>query len=228
VEVFNLSKIKMKVAQCWDDGVIEDVPLIDILRKYNAKATFNLNLGLYQANRSKAWIIKGNQVYRLAKYELKDLYRGFMIGNHSLNHLSLDEVPLDVARREIVEGREQLQQFFNQPVVGFAYPYSTFTAAVTELVREAGHLYARTGRCIPKPNEVPNMMVYRPTCHFLDPDFFLKYEKAKSKGFFYFFGHSYEMRTPEMWQDFEDKIKRISADPDVYWVDVPDLISKIK
>ena len=29
----------IKVAQCWDDGVATDIPLTEILRKYNAKAT---------------------------------------------------------------------------------------------------------------------------------------------------------------------------------------------
>lgn len=33
------------VAQCWDDGVSTDVRLIELLRKYNAKATFNLPPG---------------------------------------------------------------------------------------------------------------------------------------------------------------------------------------
>ena len=35
----------MKVVQCWDDGVVNDVRLTNLLRKYNAKATFNLNPG---------------------------------------------------------------------------------------------------------------------------------------------------------------------------------------
>ena len=35
----------MKVVQCWDDGVINDVRLTNLLRKYGAKATFNLNPG---------------------------------------------------------------------------------------------------------------------------------------------------------------------------------------
>ena len=36
----------VKVATCWDDGVLNDIRLADIFRKYNAKATFNLNPGL--------------------------------------------------------------------------------------------------------------------------------------------------------------------------------------
>ena len=37
--------MKIKVAQCWDDGVYTDIRLIGILREYGAKATFNLNPG---------------------------------------------------------------------------------------------------------------------------------------------------------------------------------------
>ena len=36
----------IKVAQCWDNGVATDIRLIEILRKYNARATFNLCPGL--------------------------------------------------------------------------------------------------------------------------------------------------------------------------------------
>lgn len=35
----------LKVVQCWDDGVYTDLRLTELLRKYNAKATFNLNPG---------------------------------------------------------------------------------------------------------------------------------------------------------------------------------------
>jgi peptidoglycan-N-acetylglucosamine deacetylase len=41
----------MKIVQCWDDGVVDDVRLIDILRKYGAKASFNLNFGTHQTTR---------------------------------------------------------------------------------------------------------------------------------------------------------------------------------
>ena len=38
----------IRVAQCWDDGVATDIRLTEILRKYNAKATFNLCPGLIE------------------------------------------------------------------------------------------------------------------------------------------------------------------------------------
>ena len=32
----------MKIVQCWDDGVLDDIRLIEILRHHDAKASFNL------------------------------------------------------------------------------------------------------------------------------------------------------------------------------------------
>ena len=56
----------MKVIQCWDDGIVDDVRLTDILRRYNAKATFSLNPGLNLEERSFGWIHESREVWRLA------------------------------------------------------------------------------------------------------------------------------------------------------------------
>jgi len=50
----------MTVVQCWDDGVTTDVRLTDIFRQYGAKATFNLNAGLYEKERKPASSISGD------------------------------------------------------------------------------------------------------------------------------------------------------------------------
>jgi hypothetical protein len=41
----------MKLVQCWDDGVNDDIRLTQILRKHGAKATFNLNPTSHKAQR---------------------------------------------------------------------------------------------------------------------------------------------------------------------------------
>jgi peptidoglycan/xylan/chitin deacetylase (PgdA/CDA1 family) len=221
-----MSKAKMKVVQCWDDGVTADRALVDILRKHHAKATFNLNAGLHEAKSKFSWVFKETEVHKLGWDEMKDLFDGFVIANHSLTHPFLEKISIEEARREIIEGRDRLQQFFNQEVSGFAYPFGTFNEAVKQLVSEAGHIYARTTRNVTNPLDSEDLMEFHPNCHFLNPDFWTKYQTAKTNGVFYFWGHSYEMITDAMWLDFEEKIKRISADPDSCWVDVPDLVTK--
>jgi len=215
----------MTVVQCWDDGVTTDVRLVDILRRHGAKAAFNLNDGLHVKHRSVSFVYEGTEVRRLGREERRDVYDGFTIANHSLTHPRLDQMPVEAARREIVEGRERLQQFFGQPVPGFAYPFGSYGEAVVTLVREAGHVYGRTDRDAdgPFPPETP--LLFHPNCHFLAPDLWSRYENARESGVFYFWGHSYEMTTEAMWNAFETMIGRIGADPDSRWGDLADLFA---
>jgi len=45
----------MKIVQCWDDGVNDDIRLTELLRRHCAKATFNLNPGTHKAERHGAY-----------------------------------------------------------------------------------------------------------------------------------------------------------------------------
>jgi peptidoglycan/xylan/chitin deacetylase (PgdA/CDA1 family) len=212
--------------QCWDDGVTADVRLTQILRRHGARATFNLNAGLYEKQRQPAfpgWTHKGTEVWRLGWDEVKDVYDGFTIGNHSHTHPPLLRIPIEAARRDIVDGRKRLQDFFGQPVLGFAYPCGNYNDAVMDAVREAGHVYARTTRYVEQCFPPENSMAFHSTCHFLAPDFWSRYEKARKCGVFYFWGHAYEIMTEPMWTAFEELIERISADPNARWGEVADL-----
>ena len=40
----------MRVVQSWDDGMVDDVRLTGLLRRYRAKAAFNLNPGLQKVS----------------------------------------------------------------------------------------------------------------------------------------------------------------------------------
>lgn len=213
----------MKVVQCWDDGVWSDIPLIEVFKKYGAKATFNLSMGLHEKERTIPWDFNGVPVGRLALNELKEVYEGFRIANHSLTHQRLAEMPIEAARVEIVEGRRRLQDFFQQEVAGFAYPYGNYNDAVKQVLRQTGHCYARMTRNTDNPYPPADAMEFAASCHFLAPDFMSRYERAKECGVFYFWGHSYEMISPAMWDDFERKIKFISEDPDSEWANVIDL-----
>lgn len=213
----------MTVVQCWDDGVTTDVRLADILRRHGAKASFNLNAGLYDVKRKTGWVYKGTEVHRLGWEEMKDVYEGFTIANHSLTHPRLDKIPLEQVRREIVEGRERLQQFFDQPILGFAYPCGSYNEQVMAAVRKAGHVYARTTGNAKQPFPPDNAMAFHPCCHFLSADFQSRYEEARSSGVFYFWGHSYELVSESMWEKFERMIERIGSDPKTNWAEVTDL-----
>lgn len=45
----------LRVVQCWDDGVEDDIRLMELLRRHGATATFNLNPGLHGTERGNRW-----------------------------------------------------------------------------------------------------------------------------------------------------------------------------
>lgn len=215
----------MTVVQCWDDGVSADIRVAETLRKHGAKGTFNLNPGLHKRQRSPGWKYKDTDVSRLGWDEVRSVYDGFTIANHTATHPHLEQLEPEDARRNIVEGRDRLQQHFGQPVRGFAYPYGTYNATVMELVREAGHAYARTVKNVDSPVPPEDPMTFHSNCHFLAPDFWERYERARAGGVFYFWGHSYEIINEAMWDAFDRQIERISADSSARWADVVDLFA---
>jgi len=87
--------------------------------------------------------------------ELKELSQDSLveIGGHTVSHLVLASQPLEIQRREIVEGKKQLEQIINKPVTSFAYPYggaNDFTEQTVQLVHEANF----TSACSTLPGTV--------------------------------------------------------------------------
>ena len=215
----------IKIVQCWDDGIEDDLRLCQLLRAAGARASFNLNPALHAAQRSAKWRYKdAKDVRRLAKGELVSAYEGFTIANHSATHPSSTKIPLEDWRREVTDARKELQDLFGQPVLGFAYPNGDFNPETAQIVREAGHIYARTcGNATPCFPPADPMMLAS-DCHHAAPDFWERYARAKAAGspVFYFWGHSYEFLTDADWQAFADKLARFNSDPDAVWTDLPD------
>ncbi|MBK7424826.1 MAG: polysaccharide deacetylase family protein [Propionivibrio sp.] len=80
--------------------------LVDILRRHGAKATFNLNAGLHDRHRQFGWIYESTEVSRLGWDEMKEVYQGFTVANHSHGTPGLELMERAAARREIAEGRD--------------------------------------------------------------------------------------------------------------------------
>ncbi len=224
----------LKVAQCWDDGVATDVRLTSILRKYNAKATFNLCPGILKQERvlprwisaqEKGWSHKGFLGGHVGREELVEVYSGFQVASHCMHHEVAGKIPDDQFLKGAVDARKYLEEVFQRECRGFAWPCSGHTPETMKALHEAGFAYARivgrTDTVIP----CKDSMALCPSCHFQDNDFWDRFEAAKKTGVFYFWGHSYETLDYEkLWEQLEFKIAAISAAPDVKWVDVIDLV----
>jgi peptidoglycan/xylan/chitin deacetylase (PgdA/CDA1 family) len=216
-----MAEKRVWVTQSWDDGVEDDPRLIELLRRHGARGAFNLNAGLHGKARGGEWIHKGKTVRRLALGELReiyDAYEGAEVANHSLKHPWLTRVSPEEARRDISDGRKALEDLFQRPVTGFAYPYADHNAEVRRMVRETGHAYARATVVAGVSWPPADAMEWHPQVSFKSPDFWAEFERAAVEGgVFCLMGHSYEFLDEAMWRDFDAKLARLSADPRVRW-----------
>jgi peptidoglycan/xylan/chitin deacetylase (PgdA/CDA1 family) len=218
----------IRIVQCWDDGVEDDIRLCELLREKGARASFNINAGMHGRERGHRWVYQeSKEVLRLARQELPSVYEGFTIANHSLTHPWADRISTEEWRAEVNEGRKELQDLFGQPILGFAYPFGVTGPEISAVVREAGHVYARDCRAATPCFPPEDPMLFAADCHHAEHDFWERYARAKAANasVFYFWGHSYEFVTEEEWRIFADKLDRFNADPDAVWADLPDLFT---
>jgi len=216
----------MKVLQCWDDGVVNDLRLTELLRRQGVKATFCLTPGLYQEERSFGWISEGREIWRLGIHELQAVYHGFEICSHSMTHPYLPDLTGSQLDWEIKASRDLLENLFSRPIRGFCYPFNAYNDSVLAAVRSAGYLWARGGQEGEAVYPPVDPLAFHPSCHFLDPEFWRKYGRAKEReDVFFFWGHSYELNSESLWDDFEQRIETIRSDGAVEWSFVNDLFA---
>lgn len=233
---------KLKVMQCWDDSPTTDIPLIALLRKYNAKATFNIipmeKRRGFEVKKLKSGVnvlfsflpqdkaFEGTfKVEHLTSKEMPDIYCGFKVAAHC--GVPLGDSPEDSKIRMLTlqKTKEMIRDNFGQERCGFVYPGGNYSYAAMEDITKAGYLYARTTKSVEAPLTLDSPCLLPTSCHWSSPKFWEKYEDAKRKGgVFYFWGHSCELgNDPELWAWLDSIYKKISEDPLAEWVDVVDL-----
>lgn len=221
----------IKVVQCWDDGVLNDIRLTELLRKYNAKATFNLNPAFHEDERLEAswkaagsneWSCKGFRDGKLSKNELVDVYSGFKIASHCMRHENAGSIPDDEFLKAALDARHYLEDLFQMDCTGFAWPCGVYTQSTADALLEAGFSYGRTVENTDCVEKLSHPMLLHPTCHFQDNDFYKHYDQVKKdNGIFYFWGHSYECLDSEgLWNQLEHKLKYITDDEEAEWCDL--------
>jgi peptidoglycan-N-acetylglucosamine deacetylase len=120
------------VTTSWDDGHPYDLRLAERLAVRGVYGSFYIPIR-YQA------------LPRMSAHEIRELRSmGMEIGAHTVRHARLTRLSEQDARRELVEGRDMLEQLLGEPVTSFSYPGGKFSRRDLRLVREAGYKLART------------------------------------------------------------------------------------
>ncbi len=126
----------------WDDGLVTDLKLIEILRELNAPAAFAISPNKHKASRTPN-DLRGAYGVCLSKSELSEL-ADFEIVNHTANHVDLGKTSPEDTTREINDGRKALEDIFQRPIPGFCYPYGVHTPAALRVLQSEKYEYART------------------------------------------------------------------------------------
>ncbi|MBR1609402.1 MAG: polysaccharide deacetylase family protein [Kiritimatiellae bacterium] len=227
--------MKFKVCTCWDDGVVNDIRLAGLFRKYGAKATFNLNPGLLKEERTESrwadplhdgWACRGFCTGKLALRDVPEVYAGFELASHCWRHENAGSIPDADWIKAALDARHWLEDVAQKPCLGFAWPCGISTPGTVAALRAAGFAYGRSTKTADDVlRDNPEPMTLKSNCHFQDTRRFWSCYKAarESGGVFYFWGHSYEMMDYDrFWEQMENALRYIAEDPDAEWIDVVD------
>ena len=194
----------------YDDGVEQDIRLMEILDKHGIKATFNLNSGAY-APEGKVYEA-GTIHRRLSESAATELYSNpnHEVAVHTLTHPHLESMSAGAIAYEVIKDRENLESQFGTIVRGMAYPYGTLNDTVVEVLKSCGIAYSRT-TVATKKFSLPTDWLRLPTpCHHNAPELMEFAEKFITKkayeqpALFYLWGHSYEFESNDNWNVIEE------------------------
>lgn len=213
----------------YDDGVDQDVRLIEIFNKYNLKATFNVNSGLL-GRREDVLNIRGKIVnhHKAFASDVRSIYEGHEVAVHTLTHPLLPNISDDgEIIRQVEEDRLKLSELCGYEVVGMAYPCGgqNHDDRVAKLIREnTGVKYSRTIISNYSFDIQEDLYKFKPTVyHHGEFDKMMELGekflemKADKPQIFYVWGHSYEFDYAENWDRFEEFCKMMAGRDDIFY-----------
>jgi len=211
----------------YDDGITQDVRLIELLNRYGLKCTFNLNSELLGKNAIlRRWDQRISH-YKLHPEDVKYVYEGHEIAVHTLTHPRLPTLDTEEIVRQVEQDRLNLSELAGYEVVGMAYPGGgeNNDDRVAEIIRaHTGVKYSRTTTCTGNFAPQQNLYRFNPSAYHLDFDKLMELGEAflalqpTTPQIFYIWGHSYEMDyRPDHWTRLEEFFKLISNKNDIFY-----------
>ena len=217
------------VTLSYDDGTKYDEKLIEIMKRYGLRGTFNISSAFF-----------GNGIY-LSKQGAKDLYTqdGIEVAVHGRQHLPLSELPCALAVKEIISDREALEDMFSTIIVGMAYAEGSYNDRVVQILQDCGIEYARVGKASNNFSLPTDWYRMSMTCHHNDPtlnelldkflsdpkDLYIWHDNPK---LFSLWGHSSEFEINNNWDIFSDFAARLGNREDIWYATNKELFEYVQ
>lgn len=211
----------------YDDGITQDIRLIELLNKYGLKCTFNLNSELL--GRKGILIREGQRIshYKVHPEDVQSVYEGHEVAVHTLTHPNLTQLDNAEIIHQVEQDRLNLSELVGYEVVGMAYPCGGINNddRTAKIIREnTGVKYCRTITCNNSFSLQDNLYRFNPSAYHLNFDDLMSLGRqfvdldTKTPQIFYIWGHSYEMDyCPDYWIRLEEFFKLISNRSDIFY-----------
>ena len=219
---------KKAVTFSYDDGVTQDIHLIEMMNRYGLRGTFNLNselLGL-----SGTLTRNGQRIchYKLDPKDVRTVYEGHEVAVHTLTHPNLTDLPQAEIIRQVETDRLNLSDLAGYEVIGMAYPCGGVNNddRVAEIIKNhTGIRYCRTIADTHSFSPQANLYRFNPTVyHIMDFDLLMELGRrfveleTEEPAILYVWGHSYEMDyTPDGWARLDEFFRPISNRNDIFY-----------
>ena len=218
---------KKAVTFSFDDGVTQDIRLIEILNKYGLKGTFNINSSLLGL---PGELDRNNHIVRhdkISPSKIKEIYQGHEVAVHTLTHPNLTTLSQEAIVYQVEEDRKALSRLCGYEVVGMAYPCGGVNndERVAKIIKErTGVQYSRTiTSTYTFGLQKENRFRFNPSVYYIEDSFekivdkFLASESDEEQ-LLYIWGHSYEMDAEYItWEKFENICKKLAFKEDIFY-----------
>ena len=210
----------------FDDGVTQDIRLIEIFNKYGLKGTFNLNsefLGLEGTLDRNGKTVRHDKI---PSDKVKEIYKGHEVAAHTLTHPFLPSCTDEEIIRQVENDRQNLSKLCGYEVVSMAYPCGgeNNNNRVAEIIKNnTGIKLARTITSTYSFEKQSNLLRFNPSVYYIDEhleetvDKFLSLDSS-TPALLYIWGHSYEMDAEYItWEKFESICKKLAFRDDIFY-----------
>ena len=208
----------------YDDGVTQDIKLIEMFDKYGLKATFNLNSGFLDYVDTSG---RKDPRSTVKAKEVAQIYKNHEVASHTFTHPYLTTLSDNDILHQITEDQKNLSQLLGYDIIGMAYPgggEKNNNQYVADFIRDNTSIkYARTITSTHNFDLQENLIRFNPTVYMCEQDkmFELANEfielKTDTPKIFYIWGHSYEYDLFEWWDKMEEFCKLISGHDDIFY-----------
>ena len=222
----------------YDDGVTQDIRLIELFNRYGMKATFNLNSSLLGLPGHLIREDKRIDHIKISPADVKHIYAGHEVASHTKTHPFLPSMQDDAAIiREVEEDRLALSELVGEEVVGFAYPGGgiNYDSRVAGIIRDnTGIRYCRTTVSSHSFARQENLFEFKPTVYhhaefdslFTLGEAFLSLP-ADADALFYVWGHAYEFDIHQTWDRFEEFLHMMAHQASIHYLTNKDALLKV-